>query len=204
VVRRSHIPTLGAGYPLELPNAVRSAAPFAILALLSLLLLLFPGVPVWIAAFAAAAFALAAAMRAAQEHHALAKLRSNLDWLLLRGEQPPLSPVLAWRAGELCSPDAREDLVTELRRIERSAGASHLAGAIPLNRAAVRDSSAEIDALVDRLSAPEPVAARGVILARRLLDDPAGPLYDRDYGAELRPRLRELLAALDDHSRRRA
>jgi hypothetical protein len=201
-VGKRHAPPLGPGYPLELPHAARSAAPFAILAALALVLLLVPDVPAGAAAVAAVAFALAAATRAAQEHRALRHLRSNLDPLLLRSEPTPLSPVLAWRAGELCSPESREHLAAELRRLERSAAPSHLAGAVPLNRVAVRANAEEIDALVDRLSAPEPVSARGMILARRLLDDPSGPLYDRDRVSDLGPRLREVLEALDDHSRR--
>lgn len=199
---RSHASTLGPGYPLELPNAIRSAAPFAALAALSLLLLLAPDVPVWTAAVAVVAFALAAVVRAAQEHRSLVRLRSNLDPLLLRGEPTALSPMLVWRVGELCSPEAREHLAAELRRVERSADSSQLAGAAPLNRIAVRANGEEMDVLVDRLTAPEPVSARGMILARLLLDDPSGPLYGRDRASDLGPRLRDVLKALDDHSRR--
>jgi hypothetical protein len=192
---------VGPGQPLELPDAVRSAAPFAVLAVLALLLLLVPKVPALVAAAAAVAFGLAAATRGAQQHHPLLQLRSNLDRLLVRSEPKSLSPMLVWRAGELCAPGEREHLAAALRRVERTADSAHLPGATPLNRSAVRANRAELDALVDRLTAPEPVSARGMILARRLLDDPAGPLYDRDRAADLGGRLRDVLSALGDHPR---
>jgi hypothetical protein len=199
---KSHAPPVGPGYPLQLPHAVRAAAPFVVLSVFALSLLLVPDVPAWAAAIAAIAFALAAATRAAQQHRALLQLRANLDRLLLRSDHSQHSPMLAWRAGELCGADEREHLVTMLRRLERAADASHLAGATPLNRAAVRANGEAIDAIVDRLNAPDTVSARGVILVQQLLDDPAGPLYDRDRAADLGPRLREVLRALDDRSRR--
>jgi hypothetical protein len=200
-MRKSHASLVGPGQPLELPDAIRSAAPFAVLAVLALLLLLVPEVPGWAAAVGAVAFGLAAATRGAQQHRALLHLRSNLDRLLLRHQPTSLSPMLLWRVGELCAPDERAHLAAALRRVERSAGSSRLPGATPLNRPAVRANSNGIDALVDRLSAPDPVSARGMILAWRLLDDPSGPLYDRDCSADLGARLRDVLAALDDHAR---
>jgi hypothetical protein len=199
---RSHAPVIGAGYPIELPRAARAASPFAALAALALLLLLVPGVPAWAAAAAAAAFGLAAATRAAQQHRAMLQLRANLDRLLLQSEPNALSPMLTWRAGELCALDGREHLAALLRRLARSADRSQMPGAAPLSRGAVRACAEELSAVVDRLLSPEPVSARGVLLARRLLDDPAGPLYDRDRAEELGPSLREVLRALDDHPRR--
>jgi hypothetical protein len=199
---RSHASIVGQGYPIELPHAARAAAPFAALAALALLLLLVPGVPAWAAAVATVAFACAAAIRAAQQHRAMLQLRANLDRLLLRSEPDSLSPMLTWRAGELCSPGEREHLASQFHRVVRSSDTAHMPGAAPLSRGAVRACAPELNAVADRLAAPEPISPRGVLLARRLLDDPAGPLYDRDRAADLVPRLREVLRALDDHSRR--
>jgi len=168
---------------------------------LSLALLIVPTVPDWPAAVAALFFALGAAARALQAHHSLVQLRSNLDPLLLRNEPTRLSPMLTWRAGELSSPAAREHLAADLRRIERAADASHLAGAVPLNRSAVRENREEIAAIIGRLTDADPVSARGMILARRLLDDPSGPLYDRDCAGELADRLRSVHMALNDPGR---
>ena len=49
-----------------------------------------------------------------------------------------------------------------------------------------------------RLSSYEPVAARGMILLKRVLDDPLGPLYNHDLASELGPQLRSARRALDD------
>lgn len=195
---RHHASLIGPGQPIELPRAGRAAAPFAALALLSLLLLLVPDVPPVAAAVAAVAFALAAAARAGQQHRALVRLQRSIDQLLLRREPTPLSPILVWRAGQLTSPAARENLAAALRRVERSADAAHLAGASPLNRPAVRASGDEIDAVADCLLGAEAVRVRGVLLVRRLLDDPAGPLYGTAPAEELRAALRRALAALRD------
>jgi hypothetical protein len=195
---RHHAPLLGPGQPVELPRPVRSAAPFVALAAVALSLLAVPEIPRGVTAVAVIAFASAAAVRGAQEHRELARLRSSLDRLLLRREPAMGSPLLVWRAGELSGAEERSHLVAALRRLERSAESSHLPGAAPLNRRAVRMYREQIDALIAGLSGPDPVKARGVLLVRRLLDDPGGPLYDRDRAGELERDLRNALRALDD------
>jgi hypothetical protein len=204
VVRNHHASLIGPGQPLELPRAGRAAAPFAVLALLSTLLLLVPEVPASAAGVAAVAFALAAAARGVQQHRALARLQASIDQVLLRKEPTPLSPILVWRAGQLTSPAARDHLAASVRRVERSADTSHLAGASPLNRPAVRASGAELDALVDCLLGTEPVRARGVLLVRRLLDDPGSPLYGHAPMQELQAQLRRALGALREGTGARA
>jgi len=199
---RHHASLIGPGQPLELPRAGRAAAPLAALSLLSLLLLLVPEVPPVAAAVAAVAFALAAAARASQEHRALVRLQASIDQLLLRKEPTPLSPILVWRAGQLTSPAAREHLAASLRRVERSAGASHLAGASPLNRPAIRASHSEIEALVDRLSAPEPVPPRGILILQHLLEDPSSPFYGHAPADTLQRELRAALSALREPTER--
>jgi len=196
VARNHHASLIGPGQPLELPRAARAAAPLAVLALLSILLLLVREVPVAAAGVAAVAFALAAAARGVQQQRALARLQASLDQVLLRKEPTPLSPILVWRAGQLTSPTAREHLAASVRRVERSADASHLAGASPVNRSAVRESAAELDAVVDYLLGTEQVHARGVLVVRRLLDDPGSPLYGHAPAEALRAQLRRAIAAL--------
>lgn len=199
---RSHVSLLGPGQPIELPRPLRSAAPLAALAVLAALLALVPEIPRLAAVAAAVAFALAAAIRAAQQHHALARLRASTDRLLVRDAPMPWSPLLAWRSGELTGAEERERLAASIGRLERSATSSYLPGPAPLNRGAVRAQRELLDALADRLLQPEPVSARGVLLVHRLLDDPAGPLYDRSRTPELAAELRRALSALGERSRR--
>jgi hypothetical protein len=198
-----HVSLLGPGQPIELPRAGRSAAPFAVFAFAAALLLLVPGIPRAAAVAAALAFALAAALRATQQHRALVRLRSSVDRLLLRSEASPLSPILSWRAGELCTPDARDHLAKSLRRVDHAAEASHLPGVAPFNRVAIRACHSELDELISSLRGNEPVTARGMLLVRSLLDDPSGPLYDRDRSAELEGELRRALVALEGRAGQR-
>jgi len=197
---RHHASLIGPGQPIELPRVGRAAAPFAVLSLLSLLLLLVSEVPASAAVVAGVAFALAGVARAEQEHRALARLERSIDLVLLRKEPTPLSPILVWRAGQLTSPAARERLAASVRRVERSVDASHLAGASPFNRPAVRAAAPELDEIVDCLLAEDPVRPRGILLVRRLLDDPGSPLYGDAPVDELRPALRRALSALREGS----
>ena len=198
---RSHAPLVGPGQPIEVPHALGAAAPFLALAVLSALLLLIPEVPPEVAAFAAAAFSLAAVGRAVQQRRALREMQVSIDRVLLHRKATPLSPLLVWRASQLCAPEAREHLAAALRRAERSASAAHLAGASPLNRPAIRSSTVEIEALAGYLAGAEPVSAKGVLLVHHLLEDPSAPLYGHAPGSDLRDELRAVLAALREPAR---
>ena len=200
MVTRSHVSLFGPGQPIELPRPVRSAAPLVALALVALLLALVPDVPHWSAAFAALAFALAALARAGHERRALAQLRATVDALLVRDLPAPCSPLLSWRCSELTSVETREKLAASIVRIERAAAPSVLPGSAPINRAVVRSHVALLDAIADRLLLPDPVSARGVLLVRRLLTDPDGPLFGQERDVELGDELRQALSALDGHT----
>ena len=66
---------------------------------------------------------------------------------------------------------------------------------IPLDRSAVAAAVGLIDQVVQRLTGPRPVSARGVARLRLLLSDGAGPMYwpgARGLGAELRAVLAQL------------
>jgi len=183
------------------PHALGAAAPFLALALLSALLLLIPEVPPGVAVFAAAAFSLAAAGRAVQQHRALRDMQVSIDRVLLHRQATPLSPLLVWRASQLCAPEAREHLAAALRRAERSASAAHLPGASPLNRPAIRSSAVEIEALASYLTGTEPVNAKGVLLVHHLLEDPSAPLFGHGPSSDLRDEIRAALAALREPAR---
>lgn len=129
-----------------------------------------------------------------------ARLRANrLDAALARGATPESSPALALRAEALIGPLARQ-LGDNLRRIVLSAQRP-LSGPIvvvPISRALVRETEAELSALAQRLLDGGPVDARGVATVRMLLCDGGGPLYghSRD-AAQLRSALGAALAALE-------
>ena len=200
MVTRSHVSLFGPGQPIDLPRPARSAAPLVALALVALLLASVPDVPRAPAVIAASACGLAAVARAAHERRALAQLRATVDGLIVRDLPAPSSPLLYWRCSELTSIEAREQLAASIARIERAAAPSVLPGSAPINRAAVRVHHGELDAIVDRLLLPEPVSARGVLLVRRLLADPAGPLFGTERAAELGEQLRQALSSLDGRS----
>ena len=105
---------------------------------------------------------------------------------------------LAWRVAELVSVKNRLDLAHAIRSLVRDASPRYVLSASPVNRVAVR---AEADALL-RVAArladvARPVAARGVVLADRLLTDGSGPLYDRERVDELPAHLDTTAAALE-------
>lgn len=122
--------------------------------------------------------------------------RRNADAELARAETAPLR--LAWRVEELVTTKSRLDLAHSLRSLVRDASGRYLPAASPINRNAVRAHSATFAALADRLAnLDRPVAARGVVILRRLLVDPSGPLYDRERAEELPAFLDALLEALE-------
>ena len=67
----------------------------------------------------------------------------------------------------------------------------------PISRAAVRSCDAELQAVVARLAAADPVGVRGVARLRSLLSDGTGPLYGGSSPGRLRRDLRAALEALD-------
>lgn len=67
---------------------------------------------------------------------------------------------------------------------------------VPVSRAQVLEAESELSLLAQRLSAPGPVAARGVALVRALLGDGVGPLYDDRSVQELGPAVRWVADAL--------
>jgi hypothetical protein len=105
---------------------------------------------------------------------------------------------LAWRVDELVGTKNRLDLAHSLRSLVRDADARYLPSASPVNRPSVREHSEDILAVAGRLADLErSIAARGVVLADRLLIDSSGPLYDRDLADELPIYLSTTLAALE-------
>ena len=155
-----------ATFARDRPAPVRSAAPFLALALVALAFVAAPGLPRIAAGAAALLFASAGAIR-------------------------------SWEAArELTAEHSRTALRREVDRTVRAASAARLPSASPLNRTAVRQNAVLLERLADRLAGEEPVTARGVLLARRLLRDPDSPLYG-EYDLHLPREISRVLGALE-------
>jgi hypothetical protein len=133
---------------------------------------------------------------ARRDRRSLRAARFAADTELALGRGVPLR--LAWRAEELVATKSRLDLAHELRSLVRHASARLLPAASPVNRGAVRVESPVLLDIAHRLAdLGRPVAARGIVMLRRLLDDRDGPLYDRDRAGELGDAFETVLDALE-------
>ncbi len=129
----------------------------------------------------------------------LTRLRaSSLDAELAAGASPDSSVELALRAGQLCRPSYRRLLCHGLARVlATAAGPARSMRKIPVDRRAVRDARAELEAVAECLGAAGPVGVRGVARVSKLLTDGTGPLYQASRPGRLRNELRAALGALD-------
>lgn len=180
-----------------MPSPLAAAAPLLALAVLALILEAAPGLPWETGIVVALLFAAAAGVRLAQKWLAVRRLRAVADRIILHGgERSATSPLIVWRTHELTGARHRHVVAGIAARLARELDASTLPGAVPLNRVAVRPHRGDLEALADVLDGPEPVTARGVLLAEQLLSSPSSPLYDRAAAEMLKPRLRRVFAAL--------
>lgn len=110
-----------------------------------------------------------------------AKLHSStLDVRLAQGVDPAQSPELSRRARLLTSDRTRHDLAAGIERVVEAADApaGERRRAVPLQRAAIRETRTELLSLARELAAlDQPANARGIARVRRLLTDAGSPLY---------------------------
>jgi hypothetical protein len=126
-----------------------------------------------------------------------ARLRAGrLDAALAAGVAPEEDPALALRAQRLTARRERSALAMSVLRSLDDARSSGGYLRVPVSRVQVREAEGELSLLAQRLSAPGPVAARGVALVRALLGDGLGPLYDDRSVQELGPVVRRAADAL--------
>lgn len=118
-----------------------------------------------------------------------------LDRELLEGIDPHRNAELERRGRRVCARRNRDRLANALERVVTDAEGETLAisARVPLPREDVLAARVPLLDLAGLLRADEPVDPQGVLLVRRLLSDPAGPLAT---GAALRPALRQAQAAL--------
>ena len=134
-------------------------------------------------------------------------LGASLDESLAAGTPPESARLLAVRARDIVALRRRRATAANWERVLQVARQS--AGVLPLPRSRVRAApvpvcasrilAAEpaIDELMACLSVPLPVPARGVAMARVLLTDAAGPVYNWRSRASLTAALEAAIAHLD-------
>ncbi len=147
---------------------------------------------------AAAAFAGAGGLRALHARHELAVVRRSAERLIAQEPHSVETSLLArWRSAELTAPASRAALAREATRVVRLLDPASLPTASPLRRVAGRRSEDLLSQLAARLADDKPVTARGVLLARQLLQDPAGPLYSDESEHLLPHALKRVLWVLE-------
>jgi hypothetical protein len=129
--------------------------------------------------------------------------RNRLDSELARGVDPTASAELALRAAQLRSESGRRELANALEETLGDARGPNL-GAFRMRtrrqHAAIREAASDVQALVTRLRAGEPIDVRGAAMTARLLNDGASPLH-QDSGEDLRHAIRAAWVALSSTRR---
>jgi hypothetical protein len=186
------------GSTLDLPRPGRSALAFGVLAVAALALNADPKLP-WIAGVVTAAlFSVAGTVRIVHERHELAEVRRAADALIVHTPGgPDVSELVRWRSQELTAHSARDALRREVERTLRSLDPARLPSSSPLRRPAARGCEAQLVQLARRLGDERPVAARGILLTRGLLRDPASPLYSDEAPLALPRAVRRCVGALE-------
>jgi hypothetical protein len=126
-------------------------------------------------------------------------LGASLDRQLAAGGRPESTRLLAARAQHIVSLPRRTGLAghwDHLLRVARRAP-SRRTRAVPVRAAAILAAEPAIRDLMECLTAPLPVAARGVAMAGVLLTDPTSPVYSRSGPRSLTDRLQDAIVQLD-------
>jgi hypothetical protein len=183
---------------LDLPHPWRAALVFAVLAAAGLALEADPDLPWTVGVAAAVLFGVAGVVRTAQTHHELTAVRRAADRLIVEAPTSrDASELVRWRCAELTTRAERDRLTCEVERTLRMLDPARLPSASPLRRPEARANQGLLRRLAARLADAQPVSARGVLLAKRLLRDPASPLFSEATGHELSRALRRVLGALE-------
>jgi hypothetical protein len=126
-------------------------------------------------------------------------LGASLDQQLAAGCLPESTRLLAARAEYIVSLPRRASLAGNWAHLLRAAGRapSRRVPAVPLRAAAILAAEPAIRELMECLTAPLPVGARGVATASVLLTDPTSPVYSRRSPGSLADRLQAAIIALD-------
>jgi len=123
----------------------------------------------------------------------------TLDRQLAQGCPPEAHQLLAARAQVLVSPVMRRELVDSWEHLLVQARRSPVMRdpRAPFNRQAIVQCECDIQEMLRALLSPLPIPARGMAMARWLLRNGAGPVYNRHRSGELGATLRQTIAQLD-------
>jgi hypothetical protein len=125
---------------------------------------------------------------------------ASLDESLAAGRPPESSPLLAARAQDIVSLRRRRSTARNwenLLRRAREAGSTWPHAALPVCADQIIAAEPAIRDLAGRLAVPLPVPARGVAMARALLTDGSGPVYNPRARTALAAALEAAIAQLD-------
>ncbi len=183
---------------LDLPSPSRAAAPLLILAVVGVLLEIDPRLPWAAGALVAVSFAAAGAVRTMRAWRELAQVRRTADRLIVHAPRTrDAAELIRWRSAELTTAEQRRRLASDVDRLLRSLDAGLLPSASPVRRVAARRHADLLRSLATRLRDDRVVEARGILLARELLCDPAGPLYAEEAEGSLARAITRTLGALE-------
>lgn len=122
----------------------------------------------------------------------------SLDARLAAGASPDGGSLLAVRARTLVSPVKRQQLARDWGRVMRTAGEPRSRrSAAPLCRDRIIAAEPAIHELQRSLLTSMPVPVRGVAIARQLLVDATGPVYNRRAPIDLRTAVLEAIRHMD-------
>ena len=126
---------------------------------------------------------------------------ASLDASLAAGSPPESSRLLAARARDIVSLHRRRSMAGNwehvLRVAQRARRAGTVAVAVPVCADRVVAAEPVIRDLMNRLTAPLPVPARGVAMARVLLTNGTSPVYNRRADVALNDAVAAAAAQLD-------
>lgn len=126
-------------------------------------------------------------------------LGASLDRQLAAGRAPESTPLLAARAQHIVAIVGRRRLACHWENLlhvaQGAPGSRHLA--VPVRSDTVVAAEPAVRELVHRMTAPLPVAARGVAMATELLTDGLGPVYNPYSRVSLAAALEIAIAQLD-------
>jgi hypothetical protein len=126
-------------------------------------------------------------------------LGASLDRQLAAGRTPESSPLLAARAQRIVAIRSRRQLARNWENLLRAARRTHGTHypALPISSDEIIAAEAGVRELVRRITAPLPVAARGVAMAGVLLTDALGPVYRRRSPVTMAAALEAAITQLD-------